>query len=53
MSSDMPSSNVPPTNLTQLIEKTYGNYDGNTTYANTLINTLKKYHFWLNRDDRY
>jgi len=48
MSSDMPLSNVPPTNLTQLIEKTYSNYDGNTTYANTLINTLKKYHFWPN-----
>ena len=48
MNSEMPLSNVPPTNLTQLIEKTYGNYDGNTTYANTLINTLKKYHFWPN-----
>ena len=41
-------SNVPPTNLTELIEKTYSNYDGNSSYANTLISTLKTYHFWPN-----
>ena len=41
-------SNVPPTNLTELIEKTYSNYDGNASYANTLISTLKTYHFWPN-----
>ena len=41
-------SNVPPTNLTELIEKTYSNYDGNSSYANTLIATLKTYHFWPN-----
>jgi hypothetical protein len=48
MNSGMLISNVPPTNLTELIEKTYSNYDGNSSYANTLIATLKTYHFWPN-----
>ena len=48
MSSDMSLSNVPPKNLNELIVKTYDSNGGNTTHANTLINMLKKYHFWPN-----
>ncbi len=46
MSSDMSLSNVPPKNLNELIVITYDSNGGNTTHANTLINMLKKYHFW-------
>ena len=48
MSSDISLSNVPPKNLNELIVITYDSNGGNTTHANTLINMLKKYHFWPN-----
>jgi len=48
MNSEALFSNVPPKNLRELIVKTYDSNGDNTTHANTLINTLKKYHFWPN-----
>lgn len=48
MNSEALFSNVPPKNLRELIVKTYDSHGGNTTHANTLINTLKAYHFWPN-----
>jgi hypothetical protein len=48
MNSEALFSNVPPKNLSELIVKTYDSNGDNTTHANTLINTLKKYHFWPN-----
>ena len=48
MNSEALFSNVPPKNLNELIEKTYINKDMNSTHANNLISTLKKYHFWPN-----
>ena len=48
MNSEALFSNVPPKNLNELIVKTYDSNGDNTTHANSLINTLKKFHFWPN-----
>ena len=48
MNSEALISNVPPKNLKELIVNIYNCHDSNSTYANTLISILKKYHFWPN-----
>ena len=48
MNSEVLIFNVPPKHLKELIVNIYNCHDSNSTYANTLISLLKKYHFWPN-----